>query len=183
MIFNSRLLVFSSLYFLYAAFSLLVYLIKIWKPLDLLRHDSGPSAFTIRQRLQSYIFGYFRRTLLGKNKWHGKAGTCGIGKYRCVCWLLTGWSFIVLVNVTETQLVAAPPKGVREQGHGEQVHVRVRSLRLVRTGTVKIPYGTICKEAWTIVWMRKTFWFVWKGVTRNQFLFVRNHLLQLQFDI
>ena len=52
--------------------------------------------------------------------------------------------FVVLVRLTQHQLVLAASEGVAEHGDGVQIHVRVGALRLARAGAVEVPDWQVC---------------------------------------
>ena len=51
---------------------------------------------------------------------------------------------VVLVRLTEHDLVVVAPKGVVEERHWVQVYVRVGPLRLTRARPVEVPYRQFC---------------------------------------
>ena len=54
--------------------------------------------------------------------------------------------FVVLVRLTQHQLVLAAPEGVAEHGDWVQIHVRVGALCLARAGAVEVPDRQVCKR-------------------------------------
>ena len=57
----------------------------------------------------------------------------------------TCWFFVVFVNFTKHQFIGVSPKRVPEYGYRVEVHIRVRTLCLVCTGSIIVPNGTIYK--------------------------------------
>ena len=82
--------------------------------------------------LPQVLFFYFR--------WH-----------KWICWWkknkisFTCWFFVVFVNFTKHQFIGVSPERVPEYGHRVEVHIRVRALCLVCTGSIIVPNGTIYK--------------------------------------
>lgn len=76
----------------------------------------------------------------------------------------TCWLAVVLEHLAEHQLVGVLPERVPEHGCGDQEHVAVGALRLVRTGPVEVPLGKI--------------WTIQKSVVNFKFLkMIFNHVL------
>ena len=57
----------------------------------------------------------------------------------------TCWFFVVFVNFTKHQFIGVSSERVPEYGHRVEVHIRVRALCLVCTGSIIVPNGTIYK--------------------------------------
>lgn len=62
-----------------------------------------------------------------------------------VC-VITGRQTVVFEHFTQHQFIGVQGEGVSEHGHGDEVHVAVGALGLVRAGAVEVPFRDIYKN-------------------------------------